>query len=448
MSEPIAAFRNAFKIPELKNRIIFSLVMLSLYRLACHVPAPGVDGAKLAQSLGGSGFLGLYDMFTGGAFSQATVAALGIMPYITASIILSLLVPVVPWLEALQKSGQEGQRKITEYTRYGTVVLCIVQSLGIGMFLQSRGTDIVPNPGFGFMLMCIITFTTGTAFIMWLGEQISEHGIGNGISLVIFVSIVSSMPSAILDMIRMLRINQISYFQAMLLIALMVFVVMGAILVTTGQRRIPVRYPRQVKGRRVSGGQRTYLPLRVNQAGVIPIIFASSILMMPSMIGPALSNTNLQAIFNIVFNMYGLVYNIIFGTLIIFFSFFYTAITFNPVEMADNMKKYGGVIVGVRPGKATADYLNRVMIRITLVGSIFLAGVAMMPAVVYVWVKIPNQNLVQFFGGTSLLILVGVALDTIKQIEQHLTMRHYDGFTTPQSGPGGKGGRIRSRRGF
>ena len=447
MSEPIAAFRNAFKIPELKNRIIFSLVMLSLYRLACHVPAPGVDGAKLAQSLGSGGFLGLYDMFTGGAFSQATVAALGIMPYITASIILSLLVPVVPWLEALQKSGQEGQRKITEYTRYGTVGLCIVQSLGIGMLLQSYGTEVVPNPGLGFMLMCVITFTTGTAFIMWLGEQISEHGIGNGISLVIFVSIVSSMPSAILDMIRMLREDQISYFQAGALIGLMFLVVMGAILVTTGQRRIPVRYPRQVKGRRVSGGQRTYLPLRVNQAGVIPIIFASSILMMPAMIGPAISNTTIQAIFGVLFDQYGLVYNIIFGILIIFFAFFYTAITFNPVEMADNMKKYGGVIVGVRPGKATADYLNRVMIRITLVGSIFLAGVAMMPAVVYVWVEIPNYNLVQFFGGTSLLILVGVALDTIKQIEQHLTMRHYDGFTAP-SGSGGKGGRIRSRRGF
>lgn len=443
MSEPIEAFKNAFKIPELKQRIIFTLTMLAVYRLGCHVPAPGVDGAALAEKLGGGGLLGLYDMFTGQAFSNATVFALGIMPYITASIILSLLIPVVPALEALQKSGQEGQKKITEYTRFGTIGLCLVQSVAIGFFLQGQGPEIVPNPGPGFIVLCMITFTTGTAFIMWLGEQVSEHGIGNGISLVIFTSIISSMPAAIVDLIRMIGVGQVNIFTAIVLVFLMVVVVMGAILVTTGQRRIPVQYPRQVKGRRVMGGQRSYLPLRVNQAGVIPIIFASSLLMLPGMIGQGFTNPTVAGILNSVADPAYLLHNVLYAIMIVFFSFFYTAITFNPVELADNMKKYGGVIVGVRPGKATADYLNKVMTRITLVGSLFLTVVALLPAVVYVVLDVPNWMIVQFFGGTSLLILVGVALDTIKQIEQHLTMRHYDGFSSGASG----GGRVRSRRG-
>lgn len=441
MSEPIEAFKNAFKIPELKQRIIFSLIMLAVYRLGCHVPAPGVDGAALAAKIGGGGILGFYDMFTGKAFSNATVFALGIMPYITSSIILSLLVPVIPALEALQKGGQEGQKKITEYTRYGTILLCLVQSVAIGFYLQSQGLEIVPNPGFGFILMCMITFTTGTAFIMWVGEQISEHGIGNGISLLIFSGIISSMPAAIVNLFRLIGNGQINIFVALVLVFLMVVVVMGAILVTTGQRRIPVQYPRQVKGRRVMGGQRSYLPLRVNQAGVIPIIFSSSLLMLPGMVGSGIKNATFANIVANIANPQYLIHNVLYGVLIIFFSFFYTAITFNPVELADNMKKYGGVIVGVRPGKSTADYLNRVMTRITLVGSLFLTVVALLPAMVYVMLAIPDWNIVHFFGGTSLLILVGVALDTIKQIEQHLTMRHYDGFS------GKSGGRIRSRRG-
>lgn len=441
MSEPIEAFKNAFKIPELKQRIIFSLIMLAVYRLGCHVPAPGVDGAALAAKIGGGGILGFYDMFTGKAFSNATVFALGIMPYITSSIILSLLVPVIPALEALQKGGQEGQKKITEYTRYGTILLCLVQSVAIGFYLQSQGQEIVPNPGFGFILMCMITFTTGTAFIMWVGEQISEHGIGNGISLLIFSGIISSMPAAIVNLFRLIGNGQINIFVALVLVFLMVVVVMGAILVTTGQRRIPVQYPRQVKGRRVMGGQRSYLPLRVNQAGVIPIIFSSSLLMLPGMVGSGIKNATFAGIVANIANPQYLIHNVLYGVLIIFFSFFYTAITFNPVELADNMKKYGGVIVGVRPGKSTADYLNRVMTRITLVGSLFLTVVALLPAMVYVMLAIPDWNIVHFFGGTSLLILVGVALDTIKQIEQHLTMRHYDGFS------GKSGGRIRSRRG-
>jgi preprotein translocase subunit SecY len=443
VAEPLEAFRNAFKIPELKSRIMFTLTMLAIYRLGCHIPTPGVDGGALAERLSGAGgFFGIYDMFTGGAMTNATVFALGIMPYITASIVLSLLVPVIPSLERLQKMGQEGQRKITEYTRYGTIALCIVQSIAIAMYLQKQGLEIVASPGLGFILLCMVSFTTGTAFIMWLGEQISEHGIGNGMSLIIFVSIVSAMPTAVFDLFRMLRSDQINMFTVLILVFLMVVVVAGAILVTTGQRRIPVQYPRQVKGRRVSGGQRTYLPLRVNQAGVIPIIFASSILMLPSSMSQAVPPGWLNSAFMFMFDPGRIGYDILYAVLIIFFAFFYTAITFNPVEMAENMKKYGGVIVGVRPGKATADYLQHVMTRITLVGALFLAVVALLPTVIFNVLDVQNWNIVHFFGGTSLLILVGVGLDTIKQIEQHLIMRHYDGFSAKG------GGRIRARRGF
>jgi len=443
VSQPIEAFRNAFKIPELKARIIFTLTMLAIYRLGCHVPTPGVDGTALAAQMGqlGAGFLGFYDMFTGGAFTNATVFALGIMPYITASIILSLLVPVVPALEQLQKQGQEGQKKITEYTRYGTIGLCIVQAIGVAFFLQGMGPEIVPNPGMGFILMCVLSFTAGTAFIMWQGEQITEHGIGNGMSLIIFTSIISQMPMAVINLFRMLRNDQIDFLVVGILLILMVLVVAGAIIVTTAQRRIPVQYPRQVRGRRVLGGQRTYLPLRVNQAGVIPIIFASSLLLLPGMFGEAITVTWLATIIDSISNPTSWVHNVFYAVLIIFFSFFYTAITFNPVETADNMKKYGGVIVGVRPGKATADHLNRVMTRITTVGALFLAGVALLPTMVYSFLEVRDWMVVQFFGGTSLLILVGVGLDTIRQVEQHLVMRHYEGFS-------GKSGRIRSRRGF
>ncbi len=443
MAEPIEAFKNAFKIPELKSRILFTLFMLTLYRLGAHVPVPGVDGGALASMLGrGTGLLGFYDMFTGGAFSNATVFALGIMPYITASIILSLLVNVIPALEELQKQGQEGQRKINDYTRYGTIVLCIVQSVGIAVYLQGMGTEIVPQPGWFFIVLTMITLTTGTAFIMWLGEQITEHGIGNGMSLIIFIGIISGMPSALQNLFSLMGTGQISMVKALVLAAMMVFVVAAAVVITTGQRRIPVQYPRQVKGRRVSGGQRTYLPLRVNQAGVIPIIFASSILMLPEYVVRSLIIPWpwLETAINALLNPLGFWYNALYAVLIIFFSFFYTASTFRPAEMADNMKKYGGVLVGVRPGKATADYLSRVMTLITWSGSIFLAGVALVPIVIIQVLRVPDMNLAHYFGGTTLLILVGVALDTIKQIEQHLVMRHYEGFSST------RGGRIRSRR--
>jgi len=445
VSQPLEAFRNAWKIPELKQRIIFTLAMVAVYRFGAHVPTPGVNGAALSEAIGGSsGLLGFYDMFTGGAFERATIFALGIMPYISASIIMQLLVTVVPALERLQKEGAEGQKKITEYTRYATIALCIVQSMGMATFLQSMNgpnSQIVSNPGPWFFFMCVLSFTTGTAFIMWLGEQISERGVGNGISLIIFVSIVSSMPFAIIRTIDLIRVGELQIFMALMLVVLMVTVVAGVIIVTTGQRRIPVQYPRQIKGRKMTGGSgRSYLPLRVNQAGVIPIIFASSLLMLPTMISQAVSYSAIQNFFDIYFSPDTILYAIVYAAMIVFFCFFYTAITFNPIEIADNMKKYGGVIVGVRPGRATADYLTRVMNRITTVGALFLAGVALLPNFVFSVLEVNDMSIASFFGGTSLLILVGVALDTVKQIEQHLIMRNYDGFM--------KGGsRMRGRRG-
>lgn len=442
MAEPIEAFRNAFKIPELRSRIIFTMIMLAFFRLGSFVPMPGVDGNAMVEMLNrsGAGLLGFYDMFTGGSFSRATVFALGIMPYITASIILSLLIPVIPALEQLQKSGADGQKVITQYTRYGTIALCAVQSVGIALYMQSLGPEIVPHPGFGFIILAMITLTTGTAFLMWVGEQISESGVGNGISLIIFVGIVTDIPSSIKNMFKMMQNDQLSPFVAVTLVALMFVVTAAAIVVTTAQRRIPVQYPRQIKGRGMTGGTRTYLPLRVNQAGVIPIIFASSILMLPGSMAQYIKVPALEYALNVLFRHDGIPYNLMYAAMIIFFSFFYTAITFNPVEMADNMKKYGGVIIGVRPGKATADYLNRVMTRVTTVGSVFLALVALTPILIFRILQVQDYNLVHFFGGTTLLILVGVALDTVKQIEQHLVMRHYEGFGSA------RGGRIRSRR--
>lgn len=445
MSQSVEAFKNAFKIPELKQRIIFTLLMLALYRLGAHIPTPGVDGQALVRvmSESGGGLLSFYDMFTGGAFVRATVFALGIMPYISASIIMQLLTAVVPALEKLQKEGAEGQKKITEYTRYGTIALCLVQSFGIAMWLRNMSaqtnSDIVPDSGLFFFVICMLTFTTGTAFIMWLGEQISEYGVGNGISLIIFMSIVARMPSAVFRMVGMVHDREMSVFMAGILVVLMVGVIAGVIYVTTGQRRIPVQYPRQVKGRKAYGGQRSYLPLRVNQSGVIPIIFASSILMLPGMIGTTINVPVIQDFFNTHFTMTSPLYNIVYAALIIFFCYFYTAITFNPVEMADNLKKYGGVIMGVRPGKATAEHLNRIMTRVTLVGALFLAGIALVPQIINTALQVRDYTIASFFGGTSLLILVGVALDTVRQIEQHLVMRNYEGFM--------KGGRIRSRRG-
>ncbi len=443
-AQSMEAFRNAFKIPELKQRIIFTLAMIAVYRLGCHIPTPGVNGSALAKALESqaSGLMSFYDLFSGGAFNNATIFALGIMPYISASIIIQLLTSVVPALEKLAKEGAEGQKKITQYTRYGTILLCVVQSFGVAVFLKNLNTGaedpIVVNPNIWFYLMCVLSFTTGTAFIMWLGEQISEYGLGNGMSILIFAGIIARLPNAFLAMGNMLNTGTLEIIWALVLLALMGVVIAGVVIVTTGQRRIPVQYPRQVKGRKVYGGSRNYLPLRVNQAGVIPIIFASSILMLPGMIAEYISEPGVRGFFQTYFAVDSILYNVLEAALIIFFSFFYTAITFNPVEVADNMKKYGGVIMGVRPGKATAEYLERVMTRITLVGSLFLAAVALLPKFINTMSGVNNWTIASFFGGTSLLILVGVALDTVKQIETHLVMRHYDGFM--------KGRRMRGRR--
>jgi len=446
VSHAAEAFRNAFRIPELKSRILFTLGMLAIYRFGGHVPTPGINGGALAEMMksASGGLFGFYDMFTGGSFNDATIFALGIMPYISASIIIQLLVVVIPSLEKLSKEGAEGQKKITEYTRYGTIVLCIIQSVGVANWLQGMNAKsdipVVTNPGIGFYLICIIAFTTGTAFIMWLGEQISEYGIGNGMSLIIFAGIAARLPNAMITLGQLVRAHEVTWIKVIILFAIMVGVVAGVVLITTGQRRIPVQYPRQVKGRKMTGGARTYLPLRVNQAGVIPIIFASSLLMLPRMIGGAFKSPALDRIFDQYFHVGSLTYILVEAALIVFFCFFYTAITFNPIEMAENMKKYGGVIMGVRPGKATAEYLNKVMTRVTVVGALFLAVIALLPTIVQQMMGVYSWEIANFFGGTSLLILVGVALDTVRQIETHLTMRNYDGFL------GGGSRRVRGRR--
>jgi preprotein translocase subunit SecY len=436
------AFQNAFKIPELKNRIIFTLVLLAVYRLGGHVPTPGINGRILAEFVAErqNTLLGFADLFAGGAFSRMTIFALGIMPYISASIILQLLVAVIPYFEKLSKEGEEGRKKLTQYTRYGTIALTAVQSLGISLWLSNPsnfgGKEIVPHPGIGFILLTMITFTTGTAFIMWLGEQITERGIGNGISLIIFAGIIAGLPTALALLLKNVQIGEMTIFKMIVLAVLLVAVTAGIVILTRAQRKIPVQYAKQIKGRKVYGGQSTWLPLRVNQAGVIPIIFASSLLLFPATIAQFIHSGAMQSVVELL-SPGALLYNIFYVVLIVFFAYFYTAITFNPVDMADNLKKYGGFVPGIRPGRPTAEYLDRIMTRITLPGSLALALVAVIPTIISRSMRV-DYLVASFFGGTSLLIVVGVALDTVQQIESHLLMRHYDGFM--------KKGRIRARR--
>ena len=436
------AFQNAFKIPELKNRILFTLALLVIYRLGGHIPTPGIDGRLMAEFMAErqNTLLGFADLFAGGAFGKMTIFALGIMPYISASIILQLLVAVIPYFEKLSKEGEEGRKKLTQYTRYGTIALTAVQSLGIGMWLSNPsnfgGKVIVPHPGLGFMLLTMITFTTGTAFIMWLGEQITERGIGNGISLIIFGGIVAGAPTALAMLVKNVQIGEMSIFKMVVLLVMLVGTTAGVIVLTQGQRKIPVQYAKQIKGRKVYGGQSTFLPLRVNQAGVIPIIFASSLLLFPATIAQFFHTGGLETISDLLSPGRSL-YNIFYVILIVFFAYFYTAITFNPIDVADNLKKYGGFVPGIRPGRPTAEYLDKVMTRITLPGSFALAFVAVLPTMIGAGMRVPYM-VASFFGGTSLLIVVGVALDTVQQIESHLLVRHYDGFM--------KKGRIRARR--
>ncbi len=431
-------FQNIPKIPELKRRIIITLLLLAVYRIGVHVPTPGIDAAALAAFFAqAKGTLfSFIDMFSGGAFERLSVFALGIMPYISSSIILQLLTVVVPHLERLSKEGEAGRKKITQYTRYGTVLLSLIQGFGISVGLERMtgpgGELVVMDPGWSFRLMTMITLTAGTAFIMWLGEQITERGIGNGISLIIFAGIVARMPTAISNSIRLLRTGEMGIIIIIFLIAFMVAVVGAIIYVERGQRRIPVQYAKRIVGRRMYGGQSTHLPLKINTAGVIPPIFASSIIMFPATIANFLEHPWMKAIATQLAPG-SLVYESIYVGFIFFFCYFYTAVTFNPTDVADNMRKYGGYIPGLRPGKKTAEFVDRVLTRITFSGAIYVSAVCVLPPGL-----ITKFNVPFYFGGTALLIVVGVALDTVGQIESHMLMRHYEGLMKP--------GRIEGRR--
>jgi len=411
-------FQNLFKIPELKKRIFITLALLSVYRVGVHVPTPGIDRETLADIMSRLPIFGVFNMFSGGALEQFSVFALGIMPYISASIILQLLTVVVPHLEQLKKEGEQGRKKITQYTRYGTVVLSVIQGFMISVGLEKMGA--VLNPGWDFRLMTVITLTAGTAFIMWLGEQITERGIGNGISLIIFAGIVVRIPSAIANTFRLVSADQMSIFMAIIMVIFMVAVVGCIIFVEQGQRRIPVQYAKRVVGRRMMGGQSTHLPLKINVSGVIPPIFASSLIMFPATMAGFIDLPWMQSIANAL-SPQTIIYNLLYVALIVFFCYFYTAVQFNPVDVADNMKKNGGYIPGIRPGKSTSDYIDRVLTRITLGGALYVSAVCVLPSLLYGQVNI-------YFGGTALLIVVGVAIDTVAQMESHMMMRHYEGF--------------------
>jgi len=432
----IETFKSIFKVEELRKRILFTLGLLVVYRIGGHIPTPGIDGSVLAQALSANTIFGLLDMFAGGAFRKATIFALGIMPYISASIMLQLLGAVVPYLQRLQREGEEGRRKITQYTRYLTVLIAALQAWGTAGFLTTinlNGVSAVHMSTASFIPLTIITFTCGTIFIMWLGEQITERGIGNGISLIIFIGIIARFPEAVVEEVQMVWFGSRSFLLEVVMIAMMIGVIAAVILVTRAQRKVPVQYPRKVVGRRVFGGATTHLPLSVNSAGVIPIIFAQSIMFLPSTVAQLFPTT--EWVQNLVANWLapgGLWYSIIYAIIIIFFGYFYTAIVFNPMEIANNMRKNGGYIPGIRPGKNTSQYIEKILTRITLPGALFFAAIAVLP-----WVLIARANVNFFFGGTGLLIVVGVALDTLQQIESHLLMRHYDGFM--------KKGKIRGR---
>jgi len=434
----VGGFQNIFKIPELKRRILFTFGMLMVYRIGCAVPTPGIDADALATFFARARgtLLGLFDMFSGGALERLSVFALGIMPYISASIILQLLTVVIPHLDRLSKEGESGRKKITQYTRYGTVVLSIIQGFGISIGLETMttpgGAAVVAHPGWSFRFMTVLTLTAGTAFIMWLGEQITERGIGNGISLIIFAGIVARMPSAVGNTFRLMRTGEMAAFLALVLVALMIVVVAIIIFVERGQRRIPVQYAKRIVGRRMYGGQATHLPLKINTSGVIPPIFASSIIMFPATVANFIKVPWMQSVAQAMAPG-GIVYNLVYVGFIVFFCYFYTAVTFNPVDVADNMKKYGGYIPGIRPGKRTADYIDRVLTRITFGGAIYVSAVCVLPTLL-----ISRFNVPFYFGGTALLIVVGVAIDTISQMESHMLARHYEGFMK-------KGGGIRGR---
>jgi len=464
----LESFRNIFAIPDLKRRVLFTFGLLAIYRVGSHIPTPGLDAKALEEFFGANagGLLGFLDVFSGGALRRLSVFALGITPYITSSIILQLLTVVWPFLEKLSKEGEMGRRKITQYTRYGTVLLSFVQGAGIALWLWGTTTPTgkflaLRDPGndsgkYPFVLLAILTLTTGTAFVMWLGEQITERGIGNGISLIIFAGIVAGFPTAVWQTLQQVQKGTIGIFTMIILTAFMIAVVAVIVFVERAQRRIPVQYAKRVVGRKVFGGQNTYLPLRVNTGGVIPIIFAVSIIQFPQYIAQALKSDFMKKVADQLAVGQPL-YNVFYAVAIVFFCYFYISIIFNPTDTAENMRKYGGFIPGIRPGKATSDYIDNVLTRITLIGSLYLVVVAIIPEFLTMGLKVQGipwvgpwldthlpafftQGLgIQFyFGGTSLLIVVGVAMDTVQQVESQLVMRNYDGFL--------KKGRIRGRR--
>jgi preprotein translocase subunit SecY len=437
-----SSIANIAKIPELRRRVLFSLAMLAVYRVGIFVSTPGANRAVMKKVMGasGGGLLGLFNMFSGGALEQLSIFALGIMPYISASIILQLLTVVVPSLERIQKEGQQGQKKINQYTRYGTIVLSLVQSFFIAKYFEGLNRTyaqygtVVANPGVGFELLTMLSLTTGTAFIMWLGEQITERGIGNGISLIIFAGIVAQFPVAVMRLFEKATTQgDLNAFDLFLILGIVIGVIALIIFFERGQRKIPVQYAKRVVGRKMYGGQSTHLPLKINVAGVIPPIFASSLLMFPAQLASYIQTSWMQKITDIL-QPGDWRYNVLYVGLIVFFCYFYTAVTFNPVDVADNMKKYGGFIPGIRPGRATAEYIDKVLTRLTFGGALYISAICVLPTFMQQRFKVPFM-----FGGTGLLIVVGVALDTVQQIESHLITRNYEGFTGP------KGPRIRGR---
>ncbi len=437
----IETFRNVFRIPELRKRIFYTLGLLIIYRLGGHIPTPGIDTVALSEFFRESKntLFGMYDMFVGGAFERATIFALGIMPYISASIILQLLGTIYEPIRQLQREGQEGRQKITQYTRYGTVALSVIQAVGISVFLQSVRTSagqpvVLPNMmGIWFKILTVIAMTSGTIFIMWLGEQITNRGIGNGISLIIFIGIVADIPNAVMGELSAIQSHVRSIYAEVFILAIIFAMTAFIVWMTQAQRKIPIQTPKKIVGRKVYGGQASYLPLRVNTAGVIPVIFASSIMMVPSTLLSFFPNNELMQSAANQMSPGSALYSLFYALLIVFFTYFYTAIVFNPVDIADNLKKSGGFIPGIRPGQKTSEFLDNVLTRITFPGACFLAFISVVP-----FLMMGSMNVQFYFGGTSVLIVIGVALDTIQQLESHLMMRHYDGFL--------KKGRVRGRQ--
>lgn len=434
-----SGYQNILKLPDLKRKLLITLALLFVYRVGVHVPTPGIDAAALASffdSTKGTLFA-MFNMFSGGALENLSVFALGIMPYISASIILQLMTVVVPHLEQLSKEGEHGRKKITQYTRYGTVILSIIQGFGISVGLEAMtspaGAPVVMYPGWGFRIVTVITLTAGTAFIMWLGEQITERGIGNGISLIIFAGIVARMPTAIGNTLRLVSTGEMGIFLVIILILIMIVVIACIIFMEQSQRRIPVQYAKRVVGRKMYGGQTSHLPLKLNTAGVIPPIFASSIIMFPATLANFIDLPFMKSV-AAAMDPGTILYNLIYVGFIVFFCFFYTAVTFNPDDVAERMKKNGGYIPGIRPGKKTAEYIDKVLTRITLGGAIYVSAVCVLPTMLMTKFNVPF-----YFGGTALLIVVGVAIDTISQIETHMISRNYEGFL-------GKAGAIKGRR--